>query len=266
MKCVLYSRVSTYRQVQYGMSLDAQEDTLLKWAELKQLEVLPRKSGLKVWAEKGRSGKSLFGRPVLMEALETACREKAVLVSINLTRIGRSVQDIWSIAERLTKSGGGLQLVQQPIDTTTATGRLHMGIMALFAEFEREITSERLMEINTWRRKHNFKMSGTQTLYGYKVSKQKMFGRIRQVLVPHDGEQDVIRRIKEWRSMGRPIKWIARRLNLEGIPTGRKPMNPKAAKSCWWPNTIKNILKREAGRPLMSEGTRSEIVQGLLTS
>jgi DNA invertase Pin-like site-specific DNA recombinase len=262
--CVLYSRVSTYKQVQVGLSLEAQEETLLKWASLKGMEIIPRKSGLKIWAERGRSGKNVFGRPVLMEAMKKACEEKAVLVTLNLTRLARSIQDVRYIAETLMKAGGGLQLVQQPIDTTTATGRLHMGIIALFAEFEREITSERVMEVNTWKRQHNLRVAGPEIMYGFRAEPTTLFGRRRQLLVPKPDQQDVIRRIVEWREMGRAIKWICRRLNIEKVPTGVK-RKKGTGQPIWYPSLVKRILKRNQNHQMVGT-SKAEAIQKMIAS
>jgi DNA invertase Pin-like site-specific DNA recombinase len=67
-----------------------------------------------------------------------------VLIVWRLDRLGRSTPHLLSTVESLTKRGIGFKSINGAIDTTDATGRLVLIILAGLAEFERELTKERI--------------------------------------------------------------------------------------------------------------------------
>lgn len=68
------------------------------------------------------------------------------IVVTKLDRIGRSLQHLMSLFEEFNKRGVQFIATTQNIDTTTAAGKLQMQLMGAFAEFERNIISERTRE------------------------------------------------------------------------------------------------------------------------
>jgi DNA invertase Pin-like site-specific DNA recombinase len=85
------------------------------------------------------------GRKGLTDAL-AACGAGDVLVVWKLDRLGRSLLDLVELVERLKGQGTGLKVLAghgASVDTTTANGRLVLGIFAALAEFERELIRER---------------------------------------------------------------------------------------------------------------------------
>lgn len=68
------------------------------------------------------------------------------LVVTKLDRVGRSLQHLLSLFDEFKSKGVEFVAVTQNIDTTTAAGQLQMQIMGAFAEFERNIISERTKE------------------------------------------------------------------------------------------------------------------------
>ncbi|WP_019503259.1 recombinase family protein [Pleurocapsa sp. PCC 7319] len=81
-------------------------------------------------------------RPGLDEMLKNA-REDDVIVIWKLDRLGRSLKHLVELVAELNERKIGLQSLNDPIDTTTAQGRLVFNIFASLAEFEREIIRER---------------------------------------------------------------------------------------------------------------------------
>ena len=81
-------------------------------------------------------------RPGLDEMLKNA-REGDVIVIWKLDRLGRSLKHLVELVAELNERKIGLQSLNDPIDTTTAQGRLVFNIFASLAEFEREIIRER---------------------------------------------------------------------------------------------------------------------------
>lgn len=77
-----------------------------------------------------------------------ALREGDVLVLWKLDRLGRSLQHLVEIVNKLNAQNIGLKVLTgqgAAIDTTTAAGRLNFGIFAVLAEFESELIRERTM-------------------------------------------------------------------------------------------------------------------------
>ena len=95
----------------------------------------------KVFKEK-RSGVDA-GRPELKACLEYL-REGDTLLVTKLDRLARSTPDLYRIVSQLGERGVAFKVVDDPsIDTSTRTGKLIMGILALIAEFENDIRRER---------------------------------------------------------------------------------------------------------------------------
>ena len=98
----------------------------------------------KVFKEK-RSGVDT-GRPELKRCLEYL-REGDTLLVTKIDRLARSTSDLYRIISELTEKGVSFRVVDDPtIDTTSRTGKLVMGILALIAEFENDIRRERQMD------------------------------------------------------------------------------------------------------------------------
>jgi len=81
-------------------------------------------------------------RPGLDEMLKEA-RPKDIIVIWKLDRLGRSLKHLVDLVAELNERDIGLRSLNDPIDTTTAQGRLVFNIFASLAEFEREIIRER---------------------------------------------------------------------------------------------------------------------------
>ncbi len=81
-------------------------------------------------------------RPALNEMINHL-RPGDVLVIWKLDRLGRSLNHLIGLANDLMKKNIGLQSLHDPIDTTTAQGRLSFNLFASLAEFERDLIRER---------------------------------------------------------------------------------------------------------------------------
>jgi DNA invertase Pin-like site-specific DNA recombinase len=118
-----YARVSTKEQ-----SLFMQVDAL-------------KKAGCDQIHEEIASG-AKTQRPVLEEIMRNL-REDDILVIWKLDRLGRSLAHLIHLTTRLMERKVGLVSLNDPIDTSTAQGRMVFGIFASLAEFERELIRER---------------------------------------------------------------------------------------------------------------------------
>ena len=124
MALVGYARVSSV-----GQSLDVQLDKLGHCD--------------KVYQEK-KSGAS-GPRPRLNDCLEYI-REGDTLVVTRLDRLARSTLHLCQIADELARKGINLQVLDQNIDTSDATGRLLFNMLSAISQFETEIRAERQMD------------------------------------------------------------------------------------------------------------------------
>jgi DNA invertase Pin-like site-specific DNA recombinase len=124
--------------VGYARVSSAKQDTDLQSKRLKAAGVT------KLFSEK-RSG--LDGsRPELTRCLDYV-REGDTLLVTKLDRLARSTADLYKIVSALAEKGVAFKVLDDPtVDTSTRTGKLVMGILALIAEFETEIRRERQME------------------------------------------------------------------------------------------------------------------------
>src|SRR6476620_4777718 len=86
------------------------------------------------------------GRPELQRCLGYVRKGDTLLVS-KLDRLARSTVDLYNIVAQLQAKGVEFKVIDDPsIDTSSRTGKLVMGILALIAEFENDIRKERQMD------------------------------------------------------------------------------------------------------------------------
>lgn len=120
-----YARVSTEDQ-----SLDLQIDALEAYG------------CSKIFREK-RSGAGA-DRPEL-DAMLAYLREGDTVVVWKLDRLGRSMQDLLRLTQRLDEMGVGFVSIKDAINMDNAAGRLYFHIMSALAEFERDLIRERTL-------------------------------------------------------------------------------------------------------------------------
>lgn len=95
--------------------------------------------------EEKQSGTSLKNRSELRTILDFI-HEGDVLVVTRIDRLARSVADLSAIVKELTDKGASLEVTEQNIDTSTATGNAFLQMLGVFAEFETNIRRERQLE------------------------------------------------------------------------------------------------------------------------
>lgn len=134
----LYIRVSTLDQAREGYSLAAQQVALEAWAAQKGYAT-------QLYADEGISGKDIGHRPAMRQMLADVEAGKIAVVAVwALSRLTRSVADLYATWELLEAHGVGLISHTEGFDTSTPTGRGMMGLLGVFAQMEREITAERV--------------------------------------------------------------------------------------------------------------------------
>jgi DNA invertase Pin-like site-specific DNA recombinase len=141
MRVVGYCRVSTDLQAAEGVSLDAQKGRIHAWC----LANGGSMAEADLFVDAGISGKHAANRPGLQHALDAVTQAPgSVLVVYSLSRLARSTKDTITISERLEKAGADLVSLSEKIDTTSASGKMVFRMLAVLAEFERDLVSERV--------------------------------------------------------------------------------------------------------------------------
>lgn len=141
---LLYARVSTNKQAEGGHSLDSQSQLLVTKAEQEGYQV-------ELVLEEG-SGRRV-NRPKLNEALERLDRGEAqALLVVDIDRLARSTIHALQVAERAKLKGWRLIVLSLDIDTETPPGRVTLGMLAVFAQFESDLISERVKRQHQARR------------------------------------------------------------------------------------------------------------------
>lgn len=215
-----YVRVSTEQQAQEGVSLDAQQAKIENWCKTNGYDLV------QVFVDAGISGKSMDKRPGLQEALK-ALKKGQALVSYSLSRLARSTKDALAIGELVGKKKADMVSLSEQIDTTTAAGKMMFQMLAVLAEFERNLVAERTTNA-LQHKKRTGQVYCNHTPFGFKAIE----GRL--VLV--EQEAQVVAEIQQARTGGSTLQSIADSLNDRGIPT-------KTGKQ-WQPATIHLLLKR----------------------
>ena len=137
MIAVGYVRVSTERQADQGVSLEAQE------AKVRAMATVQGVTLTEVIIDGGESAKSLKrpGLRRLLAMVETG-KVQAVIVA-KLDRMTRSVKDLCGLLELFEKRKVALVSVAESLDTGSAAGRLVITIMGAVSQWEREAIGER---------------------------------------------------------------------------------------------------------------------------
>jgi putative DNA-invertase from lambdoid prophage Rac len=133
MKAGLYARVSTADQQTLPMQIAAMRE----YAERRGWEVSISVQDI---------GSGAKERPKHQELLKMAKRGKIDVVLVwRLDRWGRSLHDVVTSLQELIHAGVGFVSVSESIDLTTPTGKAMAGMIAVFAEFERDILRQRVL-------------------------------------------------------------------------------------------------------------------------
>ena len=138
MNAIIYVRVSTNEQAEFGYSLKAQEEICFDFAKRNKYEVV------KVFVEKGESAKTL-NRPVLKEMLEYARLNKNkidALIIYKIDRLSRNSLECLSLRYKLDKYDIDLKSVTEPFDDS-AMGTFTADLFSIVAQLENNVRSER---------------------------------------------------------------------------------------------------------------------------
>ena len=204
-KTVAYLRVSTEKQSDLGVSIEAQQQKVQAYAGLYDLELV------EIIIDAGASAKTLE-RPGLYKALSMLKSGEAdALLVVKLDRLTRSVADLGRLIETYFAPGkAALLSVSEQIDTRSAAGRLILNILASVSQWEREAIGERTRDAMHYKQSQGEYIGG-HAPYGYQI--------VNGAQVEEAFEQDVIQQAKRLRHSGLSLTAIARELEGMGIVT-----------------------------------------------
>jgi site-specific DNA recombinase len=172
LRCAVYTRKSSEEGLEQAFnSLHAQREACEAYIKSQahegwRLVKTPYDDG-------GYSGGSME-RPALQRLLaEVVQGQVNVVVVYKVDRLTRSLADFARIVEALDRHGASFVSVTQQFNTTTSMGRLTLNVLLSFAQFEREVTGERIRDKIAASRRKGMWMGGTVPL-GYDVEQRSL--------------------------------------------------------------------------------------------
>lgn len=206
---IAYCRVSTDEQT---ISLDMQQATLRAYCTMRNLNLV------EVITDTVSAGKPLSSRDGGRRLLDMVRRKKVdAVVAYKLDRLFRDCGDCLQVTRQWEQQGVALHLVDlggQAVDTSSATGRFFLTVIAGAAEMERNLIRERTRAALQHRRT-NRKRTG-QIPYGYQLASDG------ESLEPLQEEQEVLSLIMQMRQEGKTLRAITTYLNSNSIPSRGK--------------------------------------------
>ena len=205
MRAIGYVRVSTDKQVDGGVSLEAQESKLRAMATVQGADLVD------VIVDAGESAKSL-ARPGMERLLELVdSRRVDVVIVAKLDRLTRSVKDLGELLERFTRRGVSLVSVAESLDTGSAAGRLVLNLLMSVSQWEREVIGERTRDAMRHKKAIGQRVGTIQ--FGFRLADNGIH------LVEDPAEQAIIAVIRDLRESGLTLRRIAEELNQRGYLT-----------------------------------------------
>lgn len=187
LRCAIYTRKSTEDGLEQAFnSLDAQREACGAYILSQAGEGWS--ASPQYYDDGGISGGTL-ARPALQRLLaEVEAGRIQIIVVYKVDRLTRSLADFAKIVEILDRSKASFVSVTQAFNTTTSMGRLTLNVLLSFAQFEREVTGERIRDKIAASKRKGMWMGGPVPL-GYDVRDK--------LLVPNDAEAATVRHIFE---------------------------------------------------------------------
>jgi site-specific DNA recombinase len=177
--------------------------------------------------DEGQSGKSMARNGLSALLAEVSAQRIGTVIVLKLDRLTRSVHDLAELLALFAKADCALISVSENVDTSSASGRLLLNLLASVSQWEAEAISER-----------------TSIALRYKKSQGLVYGRtpfgfIRDGarLVRDPESQAVLREIQDMHMKhGMTLRAIARQLNEHGV-------RPSQGGTQWYASSVRSVLK-----------------------
>jgi len=209
--CAIYTRVSTDIQAEKEFSsCESQEQKIRSFVNSQNNWQV-----FKIYSDAGYTGANT-NRPALQELLSDLKKEKIDIVLVyKIDRLTRSPKDFYQLIEFFEQSKIDFISITERFDTSTPAGRLLRNIMLTFAQFERELTSERTKDKMLERAKKGMWNGGVPP-FGYKRENKKL------VLCPKEAEiiKSIFEKYIETKSLAKVYQFLKNQniRNRQGNP------------------------------------------------
>ena len=208
-RCAVYCRVSTdERLAQLFNSIDAQREAGQAFITSQRAEGwIPVADD---YEDGGFSGGNME-RPALKRLMADIAQSKVDIVIVyKIDRLTRSLADFAKMVEVFDQQGVSFSAVTQQINSATSMGRLMLNVLLSFAQFEREVTGERIRDKIAASKAKGMWMGGTPPL-GYDVQERK--------LIINEPEAALVRDIFARYAETGSAAQLVRELQIEGHTT-----------------------------------------------
>ena len=221
-RAALYIRVSTLEQAQEGYSVGEQKERLIAYCKAQDWLIAD------VYVDGGYTGSNIK-RPGIQKLISETDKFDLVLV-YKLDRLSRSQRDtLYLIEEVFLPNKVDFISMQESFDTSSPFGKAMIGLLAVFAQLEREQKKERTWMGRVARAKAGLYHGGGKIPIGYDYVEGHL------VVNPYEAEQ--VQKIYDWYLAGASLKTIADRLQAAGYT------NKYSSYNSW--TSIRNILENE---------------------
>ena len=211
-RCAVYTRKSSEEGLEQDFnSLEAQREACEAYTKSQSHEgwklILDR------FDDGGFSGGNME-RPALRQLMAMVDAGKVdIIVVYKIDRLTRSITDFAKLADVLDRHGVSFVSVTQQFNTTTSMGRLMLNVLLSFAQFEREITGERIRDKIAASKKKGMWMGGNPPM-GYDA--------VNRHLVVNETDATIIRRVFELYLEESTVPALLDRLQREDIRTAAR--------------------------------------------
>ena len=229
-RCAIYTRVSTDAGLdQEFNSLDAQREAgeaYIKSQAHEGWKLLPS-----LYDDGGFSGGSLE-RPALQQLLtDVKAGVIDIIVVYKVDRLTRSLADFAKLVELFDANQASFVSVTQAFNTTNSMGRLTLTVLLSFAQFEREVTAERIRDKVKASKKNGLWMGGAVPL-GYRVADRKLLAvedeavTVRNIFTRYLALGSIIQLMAELRQQGvtTRVRHLSNGRTIGGVPFTAGPL------------------------------------------
>lgn len=229
-RCAVYTRKSSEEGLEQDFnSLHAQREACEAFVVSQKSEgwrLVPHN-----YDDGGISGGTME-RPALRRLLADVQENRVdVIVVYKVDRLTRSLADFAKMVEVFDKAGASFVAVTQQFNTTTSMGRLTLNVLLSFAQFEREVTGERIRDKIAASKRKGIWMGGNVPL-GYDARERKLF------IVPEEAERVRIIFERYLRCSG--VSELQRELRERDIRPKTRPQRPS---DHFWKGHLYTILR-----------------------
>lgn len=217
MKVVIYVRVSTQEQAKEGYSIGEQIERLTKYCEAMGWTIVD------TYIDPGYSGGDTErpGLKAMIKAIQAGGIDKVVVYKLD--RLSRSQKDtLFLIEDVFLKSNTDFVSMNENFDTSTPFGRAMIGILAVFAQLEREQIKERMGMGKEARAKEGKWGGGPTTPIGYDYDAPN------DLLIVNEYEAMQVRELYDLFLAGTPLRTIERQFKEKGYTHKHGVWDPKA--------------------------------------